>query len=378
MRISIERVVPALDVGGVESLLRIHAAEHDRERFELRVCTFWKAGRAAEDVRKLGIPVTEIGVDPRIRNPRATALYLRHLRRTRPALVHATVPEADFHASIAARLAGIPCFVDEAGVPSRRFVGRAVFAALHRSAAGIIAVSSQLRDVLVRDEHAPISKITVVPTCADRASFERPKAHYEREGALRVVALGRLMEIKNYEVLVRAMRRLADRGFDARLEVAGEGPQRATLERLIATEGVGDRVRLLGYHDDRAGLLRGADVYAIPSWSEGCSLSLIEAMAAAVPVIASRVPGNLEVVGPSLAAWTAPPEDPAAWADLLTRIGELDAAERRALGEAGRSLATLRFSPGSYVGTLERLYEKTAEGARRDRKRAQKDGSAWI
>jgi glycosyltransferase involved in cell wall biosynthesis len=355
-RVRIERVVPALDVGGVETLLKIQAREHDRARFELRVCAFWKAGRAAAEIRRAGIEVVELGIDPRIRNPRATALYLAHLRRTRPALVHASVPEADFHASVATRLAGIPCIIDEAGVPSRRPLARLVFSAIHRSSARIVAVSSQLADVLVRDEHAPRERITVIPTCAERESFESPKTRFERKGPLRIVTLGRLVPVKNLEVLVRAIAILARRGTEARLLVAGDGPERATLERVAAEERVTDRVSLLGFHEDRAGLLRDADVYAIPSWSEGCSLSLIEAMAAGVPVIASSVPGNLEVLGSELAAWTAPPDDAAAWADLVGRVAALDDDARRGLGATARAVATDRFSPTAYVRSVEATY----------------------
>lgn len=353
----IERVVPVLDFGGVESLLKVQASEHARGRFELSVCTFWQAGRAATEIRSSGVRVTNLGVDPRVRNPGATLALIRHLRRTRPDLVHATVPEANTHSAIASLLTGIPCVVDDAGMPGRRLMGRLFSSVLHQSVAGIVSVSSALRDYLVAKERAPRWKMRVIPTCAEWASFDRPKTGYDTGDEIRVVCVGRLAPVKNHEVLIRTARRLVDRGNRVRIDIAGDGPHRGALEALVREEGVAPYVRLLGFHEDRAGLLRGADIYAIPSWSEGCSLSLIEAMAAGLPIVASNVAGNLEVLGDELRDWTAPPDSVEAWEALLARMIEVGPARRRSLGELGRGIARDRFSPSSYVHALESLYD---------------------
>jgi glycosyltransferase involved in cell wall biosynthesis len=358
-RARIVRVVPVLDFGGVESLLAIQARANDREHFDLSVCTFWRSGRAARQVEACGIAVTELGVDPRVRNISATWSLARHLRRLKPALAHSSVPEADFHTAIACRLLGIPCIIDEAGMPARSALGRAAYTVLHRSVAQISTVSSELAEYLATHEHAPRRKIRVVPTCADWASFENPKSTFESApDGFRLVAVGRLNPVKNHECLVAAVRLLARDGLRVQVDIAGDGPSRAALVELARREGVEDRVRFLGFHDDRAGLLRAADAYVLPSWSEGCSLSLIEAMASGVPVMASRVPGNLEVLGEGLAQWTAPPDSPHDWAALIRRMAEATPEERRGLSQAARELARARFSPSSYVRATETMYEE--------------------
>lgn len=362
LRAKVVRVVPVLDFGGVESLLAIQARETDRTRFDLSVCTFWKAGRAAREVEAAGIPVTVLEVDPRVRNVRATWALAKHLSSLKPALAHSSVPEADFHTAFACRLLRIPCVIDEAGIPNRRALGRAMFTAIHRSVARIVTVSSELAEHLVNQEHAPPGKITVIPTCADWASFDDPKNSFEASGRpFRIVAVGRLNPVKNHECLIDALRLLMNDGLEVRLEVAGDGPSRVALEARARAAGLGDRARFLGFHDDRAGLLRHADAYAIPSWSEGCSLSLIEAMASGVPVMASRVRGNLEVLGNDLASWTAPADSPAAWAALIRRMVAATAEERRELSRLGREIATRRFSPTSSVAAVEAVYGSVIE-----------------
>src|SRR4051812_22494897 len=96
-RTRVVRLLPTLDFGGVESRAILQSELHDRERLDLRVCTFHRAGAAADAIRALGIPVDVLGQDPRIRNARASLALAAYLLRTKPDIVHASIVEANFH-----------------------------------------------------------------------------------------------------------------------------------------------------------------------------------------------------------------------------------------------------------------------------------------
>jgi len=161
-----------------------------------------------------------------------------------------------------------------------------------------------------------------------------------------LLAVGRLRIRKGLDVLLAAMPELLLRHPGARLVVAGDGEHRAALESAAAALGLGDAVAFLGRVDGgrvRA-LLPGAAALVVPSLYEGMPLVVLEAMAAAVPVVASRVSGIPEVVVDGETGWLVPPEDPPALAAALAALlGDGAAARRR--GAAGRQRLDERFRP---------------------------------
>jgi len=161
-----------------------------------------------------------------------------------------------------------------------------------------------------------------------------------------LLVVGRLRIRKGVDVLLAAMPDLLRRQPAARLLIAGDGEHRASLERAAAALGLGEAVSFLG----RAGaarvrlLLRGAAALVVPSIYEGMPLVVLEAMAAAVPVVASRVSGIPEVVEDGSTGWLVPPEEPARLAAALA-AALADPAEARRRGAAGRERLRQRFRP---------------------------------
>jgi len=166
------------------------------------------------------------------------------------------------------------------------------------------------------------------------------------DGSGFLLVVGRLRIRKGVDVLLAAMPELRRRVPAARLLIAGDGEHRAALERAAAALGLGEAVSFLG----RAGaprvrrLLRGAAALVVPSIYEGMPLVVLEAMAASLPVVASRVAGIPEVVEDGKTGWLVPPEDPASLAAALA-AALADPAEARRRGEAGRRRLDERFRP---------------------------------
>lgn len=356
-RMRVIRLMSELDFGGVETGIVIQAELMDRERFDLRVCTFWKAGASARRVQELGIPVDVLNVAPSVYSPKATYTLARYLRQMRPDVLHASVTEADVHASALAplRLAK-RTIIDEAGFPEiARYRRRIVFSILNRMVDDIVIVSAGLGDFLVKHESAPPGKLRLVPNCGQPEYFQRPKQSYgSSPSKFKLAAVGRLVDVKNHRTVIRALALLP---AEVELHIFGSGPLRDELLELARSSDVSNRVHLRGYlpgslRDELANM----DAFVMPSHAEGCSLALIEAMAIGLPVLVSRVSGNIEVVGEAGKTWLVDPTDVEGWAVAINRLKEASEQEREAHGAAARRRAQERFSPEAYVNALERLY----------------------
>ena len=166
-------------------------------------------------------------------------------------------------------------------------------------------------------------------------------------------SLGRLDEQKGYDVLVEALAELPG----ASAVIVGEGPLRATLEARAAELGVAERLRLPGWSDDARGFLPTFDVFVLPSRYEGFPLSIIEAMLAGLPVVASGVGSVAEAVEDGETGLVVPPDDPAALAAALRRL-LADPVLRRRLGDAGRARAESEFTARAMAARYERLYDE--------------------
>jgi len=188
-----------------------------------------------------------------------------------------------------------------------------------------------LRDWFVRQGWAP-ARAHHVPNFAHDFTGAAPAALPAPPGARRLLALGRLHANKAFDVLLRALPALPG----AHLSLAGEGPERAALERLARELGVAGRVAFLGWRQDIGALLAGCEVFVCPSRHEPLGNVVLEAWSAARPVVAAAAQGPVELIEDGATGLLVPKDDPAA---LAAAIGGLlaDPARAAALAAAGRA-----------------------------------------
>ena len=173
----------------------------------------------------------------------------------------------------------------------------------------------------------------------------------------RIVAVGRLAHPKRTDLLVQAFASIRRAHPSAELQIVGDGPDRADVERRVRELGVQEGVRLLGDRDDVPELLSRSGCFVLASDYEGCPLAVIEAMAAGVPVVATGVGGVPELVEDGRTGFVVAPGDPQALAAAVERV-LLDPEGARKMGEAGRAIARSRLSRERMVGELVRLYDE--------------------
>jgi glycosyltransferase involved in cell wall biosynthesis len=180
------------------------------------------------------------------------------------------------------------------------------------------------------------------------------------DGRRIVACVGRLARGKNQDVLIRAMRRVRVAFPDAMLLLVGDGPLRPELEALVAREELQEGVRFARERTDVAEVLAASEVFVLPSDAEGIPLSLIEAMAAAKPVVATRVPGNVDVIRDPAFGALVPPRDPDALAMAIESLLS-DPERARKLGSAGQAHVRSEFDIRATLARLERIYDEVLE-----------------
>jgi len=287
------------------------------------------------------------------------------LRRHRAALAHSHEFTMAVYGAWAARRAGVPHLFTMHG--SRYYAARwqrriamRVAAALSGS---VVAVSHSLAQHLSRDLWLRRSGVVTIPNGAGLTPVEQSSLRTELllgPGDRLALAVGNLYPVKGHSQLLEAFGLLARRFPRLHVAIAGRGDLEASLRARADALHVGDRFHLLGLRADVANLLAGADVFVLPSLSEGLPLALIEAMLAARPIVATAV-GEVETVlnggGATRAGILIPPGDSAALAEALGRVlSDPPVARRLAAAAVLRAQDyTLERMTDRYVALYARL-----------------------
>jgi glycosyltransferase involved in cell wall biosynthesis len=266
------------------------------------------------------------------------------MRRERPDLVHVNSSKAGVLGRLAALLARVPvrvftvhgwAFKASTGLASRLY--RWADRLMAPLASAIVCVSETERAAGLAARTCRAERTVVIPNAVDVGAA--PRAAHAGDPPL-IVTVGRLAAPKDPVTLLRALATVAPSPFTALL--VGEGPDRPAVETEIRALGLTDSVELAGERRDVPALLATGDVFVLSSRSEGAPISILEAMAAGLPVVASDVGGVGELVLDGETGLLVPPGDPARLAEALQRLLR-DPALRRRLGAAGHARARERF-----------------------------------
>ena len=296
------QLVHGLGLGGTETMIAA-LARHLRSRGDVvEIGCLGELGRLGEELRADGFEVVLHERRPGFDR----SLPLRLARRLGTGafdVVHAHQRAAFFYATLAGLLDATPLVYSEHGPLFATLPSHAtkVFNRLlaHR-ARRITAVSEHLKRSLATVEGLDAERIEVVPNAVDLEHFG-PRSEAARTEARRGIGIspqarvlgtvGRLDPVKNHVLLLHVLQRLSARVSDVHLVVVGDGPGRPAIEALAAELGVTERLLLLGERRDVAALLPCFDVFCLSSLSEGIPLTLLEAMAAGVPVVSTAAGG---------------------------------------------------------------------------------------
>ena len=305
-----------LDVGGQEKLLVEFARHSDPERFDLRFVSLGSRGRAGRGHRGVGLAGDRDWAAASGLRPSLIVDLARFFRRWRPDVVHTHDQRALFYAGPAAWATRVPRLIHTRhgrnfhSTPRQITIGRQLARLVDR----YVCVSDDVKAQCVAEGIARSRLLTI----KNGIDLERFAFSGSCPGGP-IVAVARLSPEKDVANLIRAAAIVRRSDPDLRIEVAGDGQCLPELRRLVAELGLEGQVLLLGEVGDVAGLLARGRLFVLPSRSEGISLTLLEAMACGLPVVATRVGGTPEVVVDGETGLLVPPGDPAALADAILR-----------------------------------------------------------
>ncbi len=368
-RIKICQLITELRPAGAERCVYELARRLDRDRFDVHVMAL-RGGRVADWLDQEGIPVTVLNVRGRWDLSRLYSL-VGHLRAGQFDLLHTHLFHGDLIGRAGARLVGIPHLVHTVHVAEGRF--RPWQFAHARLGANyydrIVCVSESVKAYHAKRAGLPDRLYTTILNGIDVEHFkrnEKTRKQLREEWGLAgdqvlLAFVGRLDRQKGIDTLLAAVSHLGARGEQAHLVVAGDGAKRNLVENFIRYGEGGAGTKWLGFVEDIPGLLSAADVLVMPSRWEGFGLAAAEAMAAAVPVIATNVPGLREVVVDDQTGIVVEPDNGQALAGAIEKLSA-DADLRFRLGRAGLERVRSLFPIDKNISAHEELYQQVAGG----------------
>ena len=387
-RIKVLRVIARLNVGGPA----LHVAYLSAGLADRGYDTTLVAGKVGAGEESMAFVAEQRGVRIEtlddlhreiapLRDLRTILRLARLIRSERPTILHTHTAKAGAVGRIAALLAGDarpPVIVHTFhGHVLRGYFNPALTAAfrllerlLARVATKLVAVSPEVRDDLVALGVAPAAKFAVV-----RLGIELDeRVDYDEEGrkatrrllgippdAFVVGWIGRMTAVKRTEDIARTLQALVERGVNGYLCLVGDGPDRTRLERRMHELGVAKRCLFVGYQENVARFYDAMDVLLLTSVNEGTPVSVIEALAAGRPVVATRVGGVSDVVRDGVDGFLAEVADVES---LAARLAELagDPELRARMGNAGRAHVVDRYAVERLVDDIDRLYRSLLPG----------------
>lgn len=356
-------------VGGAEEMV-LNLVRHLPSRFEPVVCCIHEAGPIGDEIRRTGTPVDVLGLTPGLRRPLDIDVIRRYLRRTQPQIVHTFLLTASLYGRLAAILARVPIVIGtEVNIYENKRAAHALAERMLMAGTDRVVVSAEsVRDFYVRQVRADPEKVAVIYNAVDFSQGRPAAARESMRAALGIPAgapvagiIARLTEQKGHRYLLEAL--AATPGLaDVHLMVVGGGDLRDELVRTTESLGLSSRVHFTGPRRDLGDLLGAMDVFVMPSLWEGLPLSLVLAMGAAVPVVATAVAGIPEVVDSGRTGLLVPPGDATALGAALARVFD-DAAFRQQIALAGQASVLPRFGVERYVQAIVGLYDELIEKA---------------
>jgi sugar transferase (PEP-CTERM/EpsH1 system associated) len=354
----IAHVIHRLDVGGMENGLVNLVNRMPADRYRHAIVSLTDSTSFADRIAREDVKVVSLGKKP----GHDLGLHLRlfqTFRRLRPSIVH-TRNLAAVEAVASAAAAFVPHRVhgehgrdvqDPDGTRRKyRWLRRALSPWVDR----FIAVSRELETYLVSDVGVAREKVVRITNGVDVERF-RP-VEERRDGPVVVGSVTRMEEVKDPLTLARAFVKLLKRGVEARLVLVGDGALLEEVRRILDQGNASRHVTFAGSREDVPELLRSFDVFALSSRVEGISNTILEAMATGLPVVATRVGGNEELVEDGVTGTLVPPRDPEALAHALAGyVG--NARLRREQGLRARSRAEKEFGLEAMVARYLGVYD---------------------
>lgn len=382
-KVRVLHLVNRLGVGGAEMLLLHYIQALGTESYDHYVYYFGADGPVRRKIETLGVPVHKGGDRASIKHPVKFILSLMSLIRDllifiksrRIQIVQSHLTQANQLAVVVARLSRVPVFptvhstmpfIDKRSRwDPRVHLVKAVNWITYSAADRIVTVSPEIQGIIHRRYHLDDSRTFVLRNgiLIEDALQRSPDLEKEFPGSrkkLKFIAVGRLVPLKCFDILVRAAAEVVNQGLDGfLLLIAGDGIERSRLEFLIQELRIENYVKLLGLRHDIMAIMKACDVFVLPSRYEGLSIAMIEAMASGLSIIASDAPGLKDHIKPEQNGLLFPVENHKALAERILRLAN-DKELRHSLSCGAKRSFEREYDMRENIKPLDILFRKCA------------------
>ena len=363
-RINLMQIVFTLELGGLECLVLNLVRKLSKTKYNISVCSLSPTGKLEDKFIEMGVKVYHIekskGID--------YSLYFklaRFLKKNKIDIIHTHNPAPWFYGVLAGKLAGVKAAVHTEHSSLFAEQNKLMLAEkfLSRITEAVVSDSDKVTDFLVKKLGIRENRITTIVNGIDLDEFKKVidiKAKKAElgipEDSLVIGNVARLEPVKDHLYLLDAFNRVVPFMSNAILVVVGGGSQSEILKAKAIELGIADKVFFLGVRDDIAAILRILDVFALTSINEGISLSILEAMASGLPVLATNVGGNPDVVVDGETGFLLPLKNPDKVAEIMKNLLSNKELSMR-MGEAGLMRVVQLFSLDRMVQNYENVYD---------------------
>lgn len=345
------RLTTILDFGGQEKQYLSFTEKPDLLKHQYIFAAIGFGGNAEDTLRKRGFEVHILNKVFAIKNLNNIWTVYKLIRKIKPDIIHTAAAEANFHGIIAAKLAGVRTIIgEEIGIPNHSSIAQKIFRLIYKLANKVIGVSQSVKDRLVYINEIPESKGTVIynPVSIPK-QFPKTKS-----GQFEIVYVGRLEIVKNVENLIKAF--AVSNHKNAHLTIVGEGRERQNLEKLSAKLKMESKITFTGFIDEPSKYVCNANLFVLPSFSEGFGIAAAEAMFLKIPVLCSKVGGVPEFVKDNENGWLFDPKDICELTLKLNNIMAMDTSFLEKVGQNGYNKVSENFTIEKYIENLEAFY----------------------
>lgn len=351
--IKVMHIVLGLQVGGLEKFVLDLIDKYSLEIKPMIVCL---EGKGELGGRYDDLDIVELRKEPGI-NIKTVKQLISLIKEKKVDVLHTHNPGPHFYGAISGYLTGRPVIHTKHG---RNYPADIKKVWLNKISSflteKIVAVSQNAAEICLEVEKIPASKVTVILNGVDTNLFcAVDVGNRKDQGLVYVGIVARLSVEKDHRTLLAACKLLTEKTTEFHLEIIGDGPLRCVLEATVKDLDLDKYVSFSGMRHNVSELLRQLDVFVLSSTTEGISLTLLEAMATELPIVATDVGGNPEVVIDGETGYIVPSQNPEEMANKLFRLID-DENMRRQMGKKGRERVVENFSIKETARQYEELY----------------------
>ena len=348
------RLTTLLDFGGQEKQYLSFTEKPELLQHQYIFAAIGFGGNAERTLRERGFEVHVLNRNSSIKNLTNIWAVYRLIKKVKPDVVHTAAAEANFFGIIAAKLAGVKTIIgEEIGIPNHSAIAKKLFRCVYRLADNVVCVSQSVKDYLVSVKEIPENRGKVIynPVSTPMNFPKSAPAHL-----FNIVYVGRLEKVKNVKMLIDTFSKLDKK--NVQLTIVGTGSEHEELKTLGEESDFLQRIVFTGFVKEPSRFLADADLFVLPSLSEGFGIAAVEAMLLKVPVLCSNVGGIPEFINDGENGWLFDPHNENEFLSKFNYILNLDNIPLKRVGELGYQSVTDKFTIEKYIHNLETFYNE--------------------